>query len=49
MKLAAAYAIAGMISDDELNEDYVIPGALDKNVSGKVAQAVAKAAKISTT
>ncbi|TAH64369.1 MAG: NAD-dependent malic enzyme [Anaerolineaceae bacterium] len=45
MKLAAAYAIAGFISDEELNEEYIIPSALDKNVSTIVAQAVADAAR----
>jgi malate dehydrogenase (oxaloacetate-decarboxylating) len=45
MKLAAAYAIAGLINDEELNEEYIIPSALDRNVSIKVAQAVADAAK----
>ncbi|MDR1550596.1 MAG: NAD-dependent malic enzyme [Hungatella sp.] len=45
MKLAAAYAIASMISDEELNEEYVIPNALDKKVSENVAEAVKKAAR----
>lgn len=45
MKLAAAYAIADYIKDEELNEDNVIPSALDKNVAAKVAEAIVKAAK----
>ena len=44
MKLAAAYALAGLISDDELNEDYVIPAPFDKRVVPTVAKAVAEAA-----
>lgn len=45
MKIAAAYAIAGIISDEELNADYVIPGAFDNRVGESVAKAVAKAAR----
>lgn len=45
MKLAAAYAIAGVISEEELNEKNVIPGAFDTRVVAKVAEAVAKAAR----
>ena len=45
MKLAAAYAIASYIKDEDLNEDNVIPSALDKGVAAKVAEAIAKAAK----
>ena len=44
MKVAAAYAIAGLISDDELNDEYVIPDAFDQRVAPAVAAAVAKAA-----
>jgi len=44
MKVAATRAIANMIPDDELREDYVIPGAFDINVAPTVAAAVAKAA-----
>lgn len=44
MKLAAAYAIAGLIKDGELREDYIIPSALDKKVAAEVARAVADAA-----
>ena len=39
MKIAAAYAIASLIAEDELNEEYVIPKAFDKRVGEKVAEA----------
>jgi len=42
MKLAAAKAIAGLVSDSELCEEYIIPSALDKRVAGAVAEAVKK-------
>ncbi len=45
MKLAAAQALADLISDDELNEDYIIPKAFDPRVGKAVAAAVAKAAR----
>lgn len=45
MKLAAAYAIADYIKDEDVNENNVIPSALDKNVAAKVAEAIAKAAR----
>ena len=45
MKVAAAEAIAGLISDEELNAEYVIPKAFDKRVGPAVAKAVAEAAK----
>ena len=45
MKIAACKAIAGLISDEELSEDYIIPKAFDPRVSPAVAEAVAKAAK----
>ncbi|MDD7794399.1 NAD(P)-dependent malic enzyme [Clostridium sp. 'White wine YQ'] len=45
MKIAAAYAIANYIKDEDLNENNVIPSALDKNVAIKVAEAIAKSAK----
>ena len=45
MKIAAAKAIAGLISDEELEPDYVIPDAFDKRVAEAVAKAVAQAAK----
>lgn len=44
MKIAAAYAIANFVSPEELNADFIVPSALDKNVAGAVAKAVAKAA-----
>ena len=47
MKMAAAMAIAGLISDEELNEDYIIPAAFDPRVGSAVAKAVAEAAKAS--
>ena len=45
MKMAAAQALADLISDDELSEDYIIPAAFDKRVGPAVAKAVAEAAK----
>ena len=44
MKLAAVYAIAGLIADDELTPDYVIPDPFDPRVAAYVAAAVAQAA-----
>ena len=44
MKLAAAYAIAGVVAEEELNEDYIIPKPFDPRVAPAVARAVAKAA-----
>ena len=44
MKIAAARAIAGLIPDNALREDYVIPGVFDPEVAPAVAAAVAKAA-----
>lgn len=44
MKRAAVSAIAGLVSDDELSEDYVIPAPFDPRVAPEVAAAVAKAA-----
>lgn len=45
MKVAACNAIAGLISDEELSEEYIIPEAFDKRVASAVAKAVAQAAK----
>lgn len=45
MKMAAANALASLISDDELSEDYIIPKAFDPRVGASVAAAVAKAAR----
>ncbi len=44
MKIAAAYAIASLIKEEELNENYVIPDPFDPRVAPKVAAEVAKAA-----
>ncbi|WP_305852001.1 malic enzyme-like NAD(P)-binding protein, partial [Terribacillus sp. AE2B 122] len=44
MKIAAAKAIAELIDESELNEDYVIPAPFDPRVAPAVAKAVAKAA-----
>lgn len=44
MKLAAAYALANIISDDELSNDYIVPGAFDKRVVPAVSKAVSDAA-----
>ena len=45
MKIAAAKALAGLISDDELSADYIIPAAFDPRVKDAVASAVAQAAR----
>ena len=45
MKMAAAEALAGLISDEELSADYIIPKAFDKRVGPAVAKAVAEAAR----
>ena len=45
MKLAAAHALAGLISDEELRDDYIIPQAFDPRVGPTVAKAVAEAAR----
>ncbi len=47
MKLAAAKAIAGLISDDELTSEYIIPAPFDRRVAPAVAEAVAQAARAS--
>lgn len=44
MKLAAAYAIASLITDEELSENYIIPSAFDERIAPVVAAAVARAA-----
>ena len=44
MKVAAAYAIANVVSEDELTPDYVLPDAFNKNVVKNVAKAVREAA-----
>lgn len=45
MKIAAATALANLITDEELNEDYIIPAAFDPRVGKAVAKAVAEAAR----
>ena len=45
MKLAAARAIAAIVTDEELTEKYIIPGAFDKRVAPAVAEAVMECAK----
>lgn len=45
MKIAAAKAIASLVTDDELKPDYVIPSPFDKRVGPAVAKAVAEAAR----
>jgi len=45
MKIAAAYAIASLVGNDELNEEYIIPAPFDRQVGQAVAQAVAQAAR----
>ncbi|MBE6681946.1 MAG: NADP-dependent malic enzyme [Ruminococcaceae bacterium] len=45
MKIAASYALANLISDDELTDDYILPKAFDERVCPAVAKAVANAYK----
>ncbi len=45
MKIAASLALANLISDEELNEEYIIPAAFDPRVKEAVSTAVAKAAR----
>ncbi|MBQ5439458.1 MAG: NAD-dependent malic enzyme [Clostridia bacterium] len=45
MKLAASYAIAGLISDDDLTPEYILPAAFDERIAGAVSAAVMKAAR----
>ncbi|MGN0968415.1 MAG: NADP-dependent malic enzyme [Oscillospiraceae bacterium] len=45
MKMAAARALAGLVSDEELSADYIIPAAFDPRVAPAVAAAVAQAAR----
>ncbi|MBP3815882.1 MAG: NAD-dependent malic enzyme [Firmicutes bacterium] len=47
MKMAAAKALADLVSEEELSADYIIPAAFDKRVGPAVAKAVAEAAKAS--
>lgn len=45
MKVAAAYAIAGLVSAEELNAEYILPHAFDPRIKDTVAEAVAEAAR----
>lgn len=45
MKIAAAKAIASLVADDELNEEYILPKAFDERVGKTVAEAVCEAAR----
>lgn len=45
MKIAAAYAIASLVDDDQLQPDYILPYAFDKRIKDTVANAVADAAR----
>ncbi|MCD8073566.1 MAG: NAD-dependent malic enzyme [Lachnospiraceae bacterium] len=45
MKVAAAYALASLVSDEELNADYILPAAFDPRVKDAVAKAAAEAAR----
>lgn len=47
MKIAAAYALANLISEEELKDDYILPAAFDPRVRDAVAKAVADAARAS--
>ena len=44
MQMAASLAIASLVSDDELKEDYIMPFAFDERIGTTVAKAVAEAA-----
>ena len=46
MEIAAAQAIAGLVTDDQLSAEYIIPSALDKSVAQVVADAVRERAKM---
>lgn len=45
MKMAASYAIASLVSDEELNAEYILPMAFDERIGKTVAAAVAEAAR----
>ena len=45
MKMAASYAIASLVSDEELNEEYILPMAFDERIGKTVAKAVGEAAR----
>jgi malate dehydrogenase (oxaloacetate-decarboxylating) len=44
MKIAAAYAIAELVGEDELRAEYIVPSPFDKRVAANVARRVAEAA-----
>lgn len=44
MKVATSYALASLVREEELNEEYILPNALDKRIAKVVAEAVMKAA-----
>src|SRR5205807_3191033 len=46
MKIAAAHGIAGVVTDDELAEDYIVPSVFNREVASVVATAVARAAEV---
>jgi malate dehydrogenase (oxaloacetate-decarboxylating) len=46
MKLAAAHAIASVIPDEELHNDYIVPSVFNRNIAPLVAKAVAEAARL---
>ena len=45
MKVAASYALASLVGEDELSPEYIIPSATDKRVAAAVAEATVKAAR----
>ena len=45
MKIAAAEALAGLVSEEELNAEYIMPYAFDERICPAVAKAVAEAAR----
>ena len=45
MKIAASYAIASLVDESELNEDYILPYAFDKRIGKTVSEAVIEAAR----
>ena len=45
MKMAASYAIASLVADEELTPEYILPKAFDKRIAKTVASAVAEAAR----
>lgn len=45
MKMAAAYALASVVGEDEIHEDYVIPTVFDERVAERISQAVIDAAR----